>query len=114
MPVPCERGLSWQPLYGGGRRLRGVDSDEDLLIAILEALWFQPDAQADLFLPWVADPRDRVRWTAARLLRLAAPLSLDLPAALQGLRADSDACVAWNAKRGLEQRAWERPHPESP
>lgn len=113
-PVPCERGLPWHPLYGGGRRLRGADADEDLLIAILEALWFQPDAQAELFLPWVGDPRDHVRWTAARLLRLAAPLTLDLAATLRELRADPDACVAWNAKRGLEQRAWERPHGKQP
>ncbi|MFH1469180.1 MAG: hypothetical protein ABIO70_32630 [Pseudomonadota bacterium] len=113
-PIPCERALPWLPLYGGGRRVLGADADEDLLIAILEALWFQPDAQAELFLPWVADPRDRVRWTAVRLLRLSAPLSLDLPAALQKLRASPDDCVAWNAKRGLEQRAWERGHRKQP
>jgi len=108
LPVPCERELQPVPLYGGGRRLLGADADEDLVIAALEALFFRPDTTVAHFQPWVDDPRDRVRWTAARLLRLSEPGTLDMVATLEALRGHSDSCVAWHARDALDKRAWER------
>ncbi len=108
LPVPCERELQPVPLYGGGRRILGADGDEDLLIAGLEALFFRPDTTAEHFQPWVDDPRDRVRWTAARLLRLSEPGELDMVTTLEALTRHSDSCVAWHARDGLDKRSWER------
>ena len=108
LPVPCERSLQPVPLYGGGRRILGADADEDLHIAALEALFFRSDTTAEHFLPWVEDPRDRVRWTATRLLRSSEPGGLDMAATLEGLRDHPDSCVAWHARDALGKRAWER------
>ncbi len=108
LPVPCERELEPVPLFGGGRRIRGVDAAEDLVVAGLEALYFQPATPAETFLPWVEDPRERVRWTAARLLRVSEPDALDMEATLASLSEHDDPCVAWNARDGLEHRTWVR------
>ncbi len=108
IPVPQERDLERIPLYGGGRRIVGEEADEDLIIAALEALWFRPDTPAEPFLPWVDEPRERIRWTAARLLRLSEPRALDMQATLEALTQHADPGVAWNAKDGLQHRTWER------
>ena len=108
LPVPCERELQPVPLYGGGRRILGSDADEDLLIAALEALFFRNDVTAAHFVPWLDDPRERVRWSAARLLRLSEPGGLDMAATLEALRDHSDSCVAWHARDALQHRSWER------
>jgi hypothetical protein len=108
LPVPCERDLEPVPLYGGGRRIRGLNIEEDLVIAALEGLFFRPETPAEIFEPWVHDPRQRVRWTAARLLRTSQPGSMDMEATLRRLSEHRDECVAWNARDGLEHRTWER------
>jgi len=69
---PQDQGLPHLPLFGGGMRLVGDSVDEDADIAILEAVYGWPAAGTAPFEAGTADPRDRVRWTAARLLALAA------------------------------------------
>lgn len=69
---PQDQGVPHLPLYGGGLRLVGETVDEDADIAILEAVYGWPELGAAPFEAWLADPRPRVRWTAARLLPLAA------------------------------------------
>jgi hypothetical protein len=101
MPVPCEQDLQPVPLYGGGRRLLGESEEEDLVIAALEALFFRTDTTTDHFLPWLNDPRERVRWTAARLLRHAEPGRGDMRGILEPLREHEDRCVAWHARDAL-------------
>ncbi len=108
MPAPCERDLQPVPLYGGGRRILSTDADEDLIIAALEALFFRTDVTAQHFLPWVDDPHEKVRWTAARLLRLSEPGELDMAVTLTALRDHTDSCVAWHASDALAHRTWER------
>jgi hypothetical protein len=108
LPVPCERQLQPVPLYGGGRRILGSGGRDDLEIAALEALFFRQDTTVAHFLPWIDDPRERVRWTAARLLRLSEPGGVDMVAALTSLSDHDDACVAWHANDALAKRAWER------
>jgi len=108
IPVPQEEGAERIVTYGGGRRLLGRDAQEDLVVAALEALYFRPATPADFFLPWIEDPRQRVRWTAARLLRLCQPTELDMVATLKSLSDHPDPGVAWNAKDGLEYETWKR------
>ena len=108
LPVPCERELQPVPLYGGGRRILGTDDAEDLEIAALEALFFRPNTTVAHFIESVDDPRERVRWTAMRLLRLSEPGTLDMVATLTSLSEHDDACVAWHADDALAKRAWER------
>jgi len=107
LPAPHERQLEHIPLYGGGRRLLGADAEEDLVVAALEALYFRPDTPSELYLPWIHDPRDRVRWTAARLLRLCQPQTLDMEATLEPLLQSPDPGLRWNAEDALAHRSWE-------
>lgn len=108
IPVPEELAATRIPTYGGGLRLVGGSVEEDLLIATLEALYFRADTPADVFLPWVTDPRERVRWTAARLLRLCPPDALDMEATLQDLLRSPDPAVRWNARDALDHKTWIR------
>jgi hypothetical protein len=101
MPAPCEQALQPVPLYGGGRRLLGESPEEDRTIAALEALFFRTDTTTEHFLPWLEDPRERVRWTAARLLRHAEPAGQEIRAILEPLRGHEDRCVAWHARDAL-------------
>lgn len=77
----CELPLA--PTWGGGQRLVGRTEADDLEIAALEALFFQPQVPAQAFVPWLSDPRDRVRWTATKLFVLGGgpELSPELPEA---------------------------------
>ncbi len=109
VPSPAEHGVPHAPTYGGGARLVGETAGEDVTIAALEALFWREDTPSEAFVPWLDDPRDRVRWTAARLVRTAGPRSLDLPGLLTRLAADHpDDNVRWHARFGLEKRTWER------
>jgi hypothetical protein len=110
LPAPCERDLQPVPLYGGGRRLLGASDEEDLTIAALEALFFRPDATMEHFMAWARDPRDRVRWTAARLARLSEPREGDGATQLSILGAQDDSCVAWHAKDALGKARGARKH----
>ncbi len=108
IPAPTEALMQKIPTYGGVMRLVGRDQAEDLTVAALEAMYFQPDTPADLFLPWLEDGRDSVRWTAVRLLRLCAPDELDMEDTLRELAKASDAGIRWHALDALEHRTWER------
>ena len=106
--APGERGTPFAPTYGGGARLIGETPEEDMTIAALEALFWLESTSSEAFLPWVDDPRSRVRWTAARLCRLAPPQTVDLPSILDGIATThTDETVRWHARNGLENRTWE-------
>lgn len=111
MPLiaPQEHGVPHIPVFGGGLRPIGETPDEDLTIAALEGMFWLESTTAETFLPWVDDPRKRVRRTAARLLSRTRPASLDLPAELERLSEHPDSAVQWYATQGLKLRAWEAP-----
>lgn len=110
MPSPYEVDLPRVPVFGGGMRAVGTTVEEDLVIAALEGLYFREDTPADAFLPWIDDPRDRVRWTAARLLRMCPGRTIDLETELTRIAAEhADEAVRWHASDGLERRTWEPP-----
>ncbi len=105
--APGEQGLPHLPVYGGGMRLVGADVDEDMLICALEALFWLQSTPAEAFVPWLDHPQERVRWTAARLVRLARPASLDMVGLLTELsKSGVDANVRWHAEDGLRTRSW--------
>ena len=104
---PHEIALPHLPLYGGGMRLRGETDDEDAVIAALEGLYWRVDVDAEVFLPWVDDPRPRVAWTAARLLRLCQSGIIDVEATVQALTSHPDEGVRWHAEDALRRRTWE-------
>lgn len=109
VPSPTESGVPHAPTYGGGARLVGETAEEDIAIAALEALFWREDTPSEAFVPWIDDPRARVRWTAARLVRLAGPREIDLEALLTRLATEHpDENVKWQARFGLEKRTWER------
>ena len=56
--------------FGGGFRMVGTTPEEDVVIAALEALFFQKQ-QRPRPEPYLRDRRDRVRWTAGKLFALA-------------------------------------------
>lgn len=108
-PTPCpdEQAANRVPVYGGGMRLVGDTPEEDATIAALEGLFWVPDTDTAVFLPWVEDPRPKVRWTAARLLRLGPSQQVDLEAALARLaREGKDDGVRWHAQDGLDHRTF--------
>lgn len=108
IPAPHEFEAPRVPVYGGGMRLVGADPQEDRVIAVLEGFYFRAATPADFFLPWTRDPRDRVRWTAARLFRLCAPQDVDMEAVLTEWAEGDDPALAWHARDALEHRTWER------
>lgn len=108
MPAPSEQNLARVAVYGGGMRLVGETPEEDVTIAALEGLFWRTDTDAAVFLPWVDDPRPRVRWTAAKLLRLTPSSTIDLEATLKRLSTESpDEDVRWHMSDGLARRTWE-------
>lgn len=106
---PHEQGHPHLPTFGGSRRLVGESPEEDMVIAALEGLFWVDGVPAEAFLPYVDDPRPRVRWTAARFLRLAPAAALDQAALLTRLAAEHpDDNVRWHAADGLKTRSFER------
>lgn len=113
--APAEHAIPHTPTFGGGLRLVGATPDEDLTIAALEALFWLESTPADTFVPYLDDPAERVRWTAAKLLGRAPPREVDLPALLQSVSTThADATVRWHTTKALEQRAWEGPGTRRP
>ncbi|MBO84737.1 MAG: hypothetical protein CL927_05210 [Deltaproteobacteria bacterium] len=107
--APQEHGIPHTPVFGGGLRSIGTTPDEDATIAALEGMFWLESTNAETFLPWVEDPRKRVRRTATRLLSRTQPASIDLPGVLQRLSKNPDPAVRWHAAQGLKSRAWEAP-----
>lgn len=107
--APHERGLPHLPTFGGGQRLVGETAEEDAVIAALEGMFWVDGVPAEAFVPALDDPRPRVRWTAARLVRLAPAADLDQEALLTELSTShSDPGVRWQAADGLKTRSFER------
>lgn len=67
-PGPSPSGAPQVPLVHGGLRLVGRDLQEDLEIAILEARYFHGLTDLDPVRAALLDPRERLRWTAGRVL----------------------------------------------
>jgi len=108
--APGEHGTPHIPVFGGGLRPVGASPDEDATIAALEAMFWLESTPADTFVPWLDDPRPRVRRTAARLVGRAPPRSLDLPALLEQVSTThTDDTVRWHTQQALKSRAWEAP-----
>jgi len=105
---PHEAGVPHLPLYGGGLRLAAEDPSEDIVIAALEALYWVPATVADPFVPWLDDPRERVRRTAAKLVRLTRGEAVDVEALAVRLSAEHpDEGVRWHMADALERRSFE-------
>ena len=108
--APGEHGTPHVPTFGGGLRPVGATPNEDATIAALEAMFWLESTPSEVFLPWVDDPRPRVRRSAARLLGRAPPSDMDLAATLTRLSAEhTDATVRWHATQALAARAWQAP-----
>ena len=108
--APGEHGTPHIPVFGGGLRPVGSTPDEDLTIAALEAMFWLESTPAETFLPFVDDPRERVRRTAIRLLGRTPPADLELPALLARLASEhADPTVRWHAGQALKSRAWLAP-----
>jgi hypothetical protein len=58
--------------FGGGVRLVGDTDEDELLIAILEALYFREGTLPDVFEPYLTHSSNKVRWTAGKLFALSA------------------------------------------
>ena len=107
--APHEAGLPHLPTFGGGQRLVGESDEEDAFIAALEGMFWVDGIPAEAFVAALEDPRPRVRWTAARLVRLAPAASIDQTALLERLAAEHpDPGVQWQARDGLRTRSFER------
>jgi hypothetical protein len=102
------RGRATLPLYGGGRRWVDADPAADLRTAILWALYFRPETPAEVFVPFLDDPNDTVRWTAAELVRTTPSATLDHEAVLRKLEASADPGLRESGHEGLRGRDWER------
>ena len=59
--------------FGGGVRLVGENIEEDLTVAVIEALFFVEGTPPEAFVPSQGDPRLTVRLTAWKLWGLTAP-----------------------------------------
>lgn len=104
---PGEESLPHVLTFADASRFVGETVDEDVDIALIEAVYFNltpgPEAGA-AFSRWLDDPRKRVRYTALRRYR-------SLPSAgvqdrLQALTNDPDPIVQAHAADGLKYRTW--------
>lgn len=104
MQLPGEKDLPRVTVFGGGARLVGETADEDLQIALLEALYFRPETTAEAFRPYLNDKRPRVRYTALRLFRILP--SEDAEATLSAMKDDPDPIVRAHVADALTYRTW--------
>lgn len=111
IPIDGEVELPHIPTFGGSSRLVGETPEEDLQVAILEALYFREGMKGDVFEPYLGMGEDgkpypkAVRYTAFRLFRI-------LPSAhpettLQGFAGDPDRVVQEHVADALKYRTWE-------
>jgi hypothetical protein len=97
--------------YGSSLRFVGETEAEDLDIALLEGAYFREQSGADVFAPFLRDPRPRVRYTALRCYRtLPSP---DAEAVLTAMKDDPDPIVAAHVADALKYRTW-RGKPNAP
>ena len=111
MPIDGEVELPHIPTFGGSSRLVGATPDEDLQVAILEALYFQEGTRGDVFEPYLGAGPDgkpypkAVRYTAFRLFRTLP--STHPEATLQAYVTDPDLVVQEHVRDALKYRTWE-------
>jgi hypothetical protein len=94
------------PLYGGNERIVAPDPADDLVVAVLEGLYFLPDVPADAFVPFLKSESEPVRWTAARLVRVTPSATVDHTALLTEMAASADPGLAAHGKEGLQHKEW--------
>lgn len=104
---PGEAELPHVRTFADASRFVGETDEEDVDIALIEAVYFHarpgPDA-GEVFARWLDDPRPRVRYTALRRYR-SVP-SPDVAARLQALAKDPDPIVVEHALDGLKYTTW--------
>ena len=103
--VPGDDDVPTVPTFGGGLRYVGSSVDEDVQIAILEGAYFRESVGAGAFVPFLDDPRPRVRWTAIARYRTLPSAAAE--ATLSALRDDPDPVVAALVADALAYRTWE-------
>ncbi|MFN7144209.1 MAG: HEAT repeat domain-containing protein [Myxococcota bacterium] len=102
--IPGEDALPRVRTFGGGKRFVGETPEEDLDIALIEALYFRERTPGAAFRPFLDDPRPRVRYTALRCYRtLPSP---DAEAVLTARKDDADPIVAAHVADALKYRTW--------
>lgn len=89
--APHEGGIPSIPTWGDGYRIVGLTPEEDLDIALLWAEGFLGRRAPTFVLPWLDDPRPRVRYSAFRILRAAPPP--DINTLLRRYQDDPDPLV---------------------
>ncbi len=104
---PGEESLPHVLTFADASRFVGETPEEDVDIALIEALYFNleagPEAGA-VFTRWLDDPRARVRYTAVRRFR-SLPSST-VQDRLLVLTHDPDAIVRAHAVDGLKYKTW--------
>jgi len=104
---PGEAELPHVRTFADASRFVGETDEEDVDIALIEAVYFHarpgPDAGA-VFSRWLHDPRPRVRYTALRRYR-SVPSS-GVEAQLRALASDPDPIVVEHALDGLKYTTW--------
>lgn len=111
VPIPGEAELPRVRTFGDARRIIGVSVDEDLVIAWLEALYFNGAPTGEPFRGFLDDPRARVRYTAFRLYRILP--SEGVEATLRSYAADPDPVVRAHVADALKHQTW-RGRPQRP
>ena len=102
--IAGENELPHVPGFGGSTRLVGESDEEDLDIALLEGAYFRETAGSATFLPFLDDPRPRVRYTALRFYRtLPSP---DAETVLRARAADPDPIVRAHVADALKYQTW--------
>lgn len=103
-PVPGEEALPKVRTFGDAKRLVGETVDEDLVVAWLEALHFDGRTTGEAFLPYLDDPRPRVRYTAFRWFRVLP--SADPEGTLRRYAQDADPVVRAHVADALAYQTW--------
>ncbi|MBM4390332.1 MAG: hypothetical protein FJ090_04350 [Deltaproteobacteria bacterium] len=103
--VPGDEDVPTVPTFGGGQRYAGTDLAEDIDIALLEGAYFRESVGAGAFVPYLPDPRPRVRWTALHRYRTLP--SEGAEGTLRTMVDDPDPVVRALASDALQYRTWE-------
>jgi hypothetical protein len=104
-----ERSLPSVSTFGGGRRLVGTTVEEDIQIALIEALWFREDGRGDVLLPLLSLPSGPLRYSALKAYR-SMP-GTDPETTLRSMQEDPDPIVRDHVADALERHTWEPPPP---
>lgn len=104
---PGEEAIPHVLTFADASRFVGADLDEDVDIALIEAIYFNlvpgPESGAG-FARWLDDPRPRVRYTALRRFR-SLPSS-GVEARLAAMGSDDDAIIRAHVADALKYKTW--------